>query len=167
MSTNQKPTPWRASVDGREFTSVPSEGDQSTIDLVKAPDGSYSYLSPSGKSLRIELESIDLRGHGLKLRIEGRLHSVSLQTPLMQLISELGLEAEPTPMLSEIHAPMPGLVLRVAVEPGQEVAAGDTLLVLEAMKMENAIKAPAAGIVTSVEVSNGQAVEKGALLLKF
>jgi pyruvate carboxylase subunit B len=65
----------------------------------------------------------------------------------------------------EVKAPMPGLVVRVLVEPGQRVEAGAGLVVLEAMKMENQIKAPAAGMVVSVRVEAGQAVEKGQVLV--
>jgi pyruvate carboxylase subunit B len=62
---------------------------------------------------------------------------------------------------------MPGLVVRVSATAGQTVAAGQGLIVLEAMKMENELRAPAAGRVTSVRVSEGQAVEKGQVLIEF
>lgn len=65
----------------------------------------------------------------------------------------------------EVKAPMPGLVLRVLVEPGQRVEVGAGLAVLEAMKMENQIKAPAAGVVEAVKVTPGTAVEKGQVLM--
>lgn len=68
---------------------------------------------------------------------------------------------------STLKAPMPGLVVRVLVEPGQIVAAGQGLVVLEAMKMENELKALGLGIVETVAVSAGQAVEKGAALVTF
>ncbi|HET6761957.1 MAG TPA: biotin/lipoyl-containing protein [Gemmatimonadaceae bacterium] len=67
----------------------------------------------------------------------------------------------PAPIL----APMPGLVVRVSVKAGDRVEAGQGLVVMEAMKMENELRATAAGIVRSVEVSPGTAVEKGALLV--
>ncbi len=60
---------------------------------------------------------------------------------------------------------MPGLVVRVEVEPGQQVTAGAPLVVLEAMKMENQLAAPAAGTVTEVRVRPGATVEKGAVLV--
>jgi len=66
-----------------------------------------------------------------------------------------------------LRAPMPGLVLRVPVEPGQEVMAGAGLVVLEAMKMENELKAPAAGVVGAIRVQPGEAVEKGQVLVEF
>jgi pyruvate carboxylase subunit B len=64
-----------------------------------------------------------------------------------------------------VKAPMPGLVVKVLVEAGATVAAGQGLVVLEAMKMENEIKAMAPGVVDSVAVKAGQAVEKGAPLV--
>src|SRR5262245_44465643 len=64
-----------------------------------------------------------------------------------------------------VKAPMPGLVVKVLVEPGATVTAGQGLVVLEAMKMENEIKATAPGLVESVSVKPGQAVDKGAALV--
>jgi pyruvate carboxylase subunit B len=66
-----------------------------------------------------------------------------------------------------LRAPMPGLVVRILVEAGQEVAAGAGLVVLEAMKMENELKAPAAGTVAAVRAQPGDAVEKGQVLVEF
>ena len=66
-----------------------------------------------------------------------------------------------------VKAPMPGLVVRVLVEPGQVVAAGTGLVVLEAMKMENELKAAGPGVVAAVTVRPGQAVEKGQPLVSL
>jgi acetyl-CoA/propionyl-CoA carboxylase biotin carboxyl carrier protein len=65
----------------------------------------------------------------------------------------------------EVIAPIPGNVLQVLVEPGQEVAAGDVVCILEAMKMENEIAAPAAGTVVAVQVVPGEAVGAGHVLV--
>ncbi len=62
---------------------------------------------------------------------------------------------------------MPGRVLSVHVKPGQGVEAGERLLVLEAMKMENRLTAPVAGKVISVDVSDGDQVAEGALLVEI
>ena len=67
----------------------------------------------------------------------------------------------PAPVL----APMPGLIVRVNVAPGDEVEAGQGVVVMEAMKMENELRATSSGKVKSVEVSPGTAVEKGTLLV--
>jgi acetyl/propionyl-CoA carboxylase alpha subunit len=69
--------------------------------------------------------------------------------------------AGPAPIL----APMPGLIVRVNVKAGDRVEAGQGVVVMEAMKMENELRATSAGVVRSVEVSAGMAVEKGALLV--
>ncbi|MDR0519651.1 MAG: acetyl-CoA carboxylase biotin carboxyl carrier protein subunit [Clostridiales Family XIII bacterium] len=60
-----------------------------------------------------------------------------------------------------VEAPMPGTILDIKVAPGQSVGAGDTLLILEAMKMENEIVAPQAGTVDAVLVSKGAQVNAG------
>ena len=66
-----------------------------------------------------------------------------------------------------VKAPMPGLVVRVQVEPGQTVGPGGGLLLLEAMKMENELRAPSGGRVRAILVEAGQAVEKGQVLVEF
>jgi biotin carboxyl carrier protein len=73
----------------------------------------------------------------------------------------------PLPGEGELRAPMAGLVLRLDVAPGQRLAAGDPVLVLDAMKMENAIRAPHAGVVRELAVREGQSVLTGALLAKI
>ena len=66
-----------------------------------------------------------------------------------------------------IVAPMPGIILSIAVKEGDEVNAGDPLLVLEAMKMENEIHAPQAGKVKKIHVSEGAEVQSGSQLVEF
>jgi biotin carboxyl carrier protein len=65
----------------------------------------------------------------------------------------------------EVHAPMPALVTRVEVSVGDSVSAGQGLLILEAMKMENEIKSPRDGKVKEIYVQKGKTVEKGELLI--
>jgi pyruvate carboxylase subunit B len=66
-----------------------------------------------------------------------------------------------------LRAPMPGLVVRVLVQPGQAVSRGGGVVVLEAMKMENELKAAADGTVKTVRVGTGEPVEKGQVLVEF
>jgi biotin carboxyl carrier protein len=65
-----------------------------------------------------------------------------------------------------VKAPIPGLLTRVLVEPGANVTAGQTLVVLEAMKMENEIRAPFDGVVTAVPVAAGQTVVRNQVLFE-
>ncbi|MBQ7128653.1 MAG: biotin/lipoyl-binding protein [Clostridia bacterium] len=64
----------------------------------------------------------------------------------------------------KVEAPMPGTILDVKVKEGQQVKAGEVLVILEAMKMENEILAPCDGTVTGLAVSNGASVESGAVI---
>jgi acyl-CoA carboxylase subunit alpha len=73
-----------------------------------------------------------------------------------------GTLAEP----GSLQAPMPGTVVRVAVTPGEQVAVGAVVVVIEAMKMEHAIRSPQAGVVAAVAVSAGQVVDTGAELAR-
>ena len=72
--------------------------------------------------------------------------------------------AVPTGDGTPVNAPMPGTILSVAAKVGQSVKSGDTLMVLEAMKMENEILSPRDGVVQTVAVAAGDAVQTGALL---
>ncbi len=71
--------------------------------------------------------------------------------------------AGPAPLV----APMPGLIVRVSVEPGDIVAPGQGLVVMEAMKMENELRAAGSGRVRAVHAKPGEAVNKGALLVEL
>ena len=68
---------------------------------------------------------------------------------------------------SDLRAPMPGLVVKVLVEDGQEVQAGDGLVIVEAMKMENELRAEGDGVVASVRVQPGDTVDRDELLIEF
>lgn len=84
-----------------------------------------------------------------------------------ELLHQLGMDNLNTAIISEIKAPMPGLVLRILASVGQEVQKGGNLFVLEAMKMENIIKAPADVIIKSVKVNPGDKVEKNQVMMIF
>jgi biotin carboxyl carrier protein len=84
-----------------------------------------------------------------------------------ELLHQLGMDNLTTATISEIKAPMPGLVLRILASEGQEVQKGGNLLVLEAMKMENIIKAPANVMIKSVKINPGDKVEKNQVMMIF
>ncbi len=67
----------------------------------------------------------------------------------------------------EVNAPMPGLIVMVTVELGRNVAQGDTVVILESMKMQNELKSPVAGVVTAIHADTGQAVDKGDILVEI
>lgn len=95
---------------------------------------------------RFEVEALDERARAIK-----------------ELSAAHAGPAGPTP----VQAPMPGLIVRVHVGVGDRVHAGQGLVVMEAMKMENELRAPADGTVKAILAAPGQAVEKGAVLVEF
>ena len=122
---------------GRDFASLLVEGRSHEAGIARLPDGYTVALT--GGTYDVELKDA-ARGNGASVRARA---------------------AGPV----GVKAPMPGKVVRVLVTAGQQVDAGEGLLVMEAMKMENELKAPRAGRVREVHVGERQAVETGALLL--
>ena len=134
------------------------------LDLLPLSGDRYHLLYQS-KNYIAQLLEADYQNKRFAIRIEGSRFDVQLNDEYDQLIKRLGLHVQAGLKVSEIKAPMPGLVLEISVKEGEEVAEGQTLLSLEAMKMENVIKAPAAATIKSVNAQKGEAVEKGFVLI--
>jgi biotin carboxyl carrier protein len=124
-----------------------------------------------GRVLDGSTVSIRLEGDAQMVRLArvGQTYHVAVDGRVYVLAPEAsgGGDAHHTLATPEIIAPMPGKVLSVLVEEGQEVASGDGLLILEAMKMENRIVAEAPAVVRRVHVTDGQMVDGGALLIEL
>ena len=103
----------------------------------------------------------------LTLKLNHRVFQVHKSGPLDALIAQLGMDKPKVRKLKQLKAPMPGRLVSIAIEVGQEVQPGDALLTLEAMKMENVLKAEGIGVVKRLAVNAGDVVEKGGLLIEF
>jgi biotin carboxyl carrier protein len=101
------------------------------------------------------------------LRIDGRRYPVEALDERTRTIRDMSSAAAGPAGPQPVRAPMPGLMVRIDVSVGDQVAAGQGVAAMEAMKMENELRAPAAGRVKTVLVKVGQAVEKGAMLVEF
>ena len=99
--------------------------------------------------------------------LHGRRVPVTVRTWRERLMAEAATAEPADAGPVTVKATLPGLVVAVAVEPGAEVAEGDPLLTIEAMKMQNEVRAPRAGQVLEVSVAAGQAVATGAPLLRL
>ncbi len=144
---------------------VTVEGSTRTASLRALPGTPTRQLLIEGHPTALTMRSAG-RGQW-SLEIGGDRWEVEVVDERTRHIRSLAAGAERQRGLVILRAPMPGLVVRVLVEPGQEVVAGAGLVVLEAMKMENELKAPAAGTVGAVRAQAGQAVEKGQVLVEF
>lgn len=109
----------------------------------------------------------DFESKSFRFKINGSFYTVKLADRFDELVERLGLHAQSALMIKDIKAPMPGMVLEVNVEPGQEVQKDDALLILEAMKMENVIKAPGDGKIKTIHVEQGNPVEKSQLMIEL
>ena len=133
-----------------------------------AVDARVLSARPDGPAVDLTAE-IDGRRYSARVLREGETRTVLLGPDAWKLIRRgrlAGADDSDAPAGS-LTAPMPGRIASVAVDPGQEVTRGTTLMVLEAMKMEHAIRAPADGTVAKLHFAAGDQVSEGAELLLF
>ena len=132
-------------------------------ELATLPGTPERHLLVDGRSYALTVQPGEKRGRW-NLALGGHRFAADAVDERTRAIREMtgGAEAEAE---KTVNAPMPGLVLRVLVEPGEQVRAGQGVVIVEAMKMENELKAPAEGTVARIEVQPGQTVEKGAVLV--
>jgi biotin carboxyl carrier protein len=136
------------------------------LDIQWQPNGLLSVLY-NGKSYTAIIEKIDKKAKELTIRVNGQSQRVAIKEPIDQLLSSMGMDAKASKKIEPVKAPMPGMVLKILVEAGQQLNKGDGMLVLEAMKMENILKATGSAIVKSIKVNERTAVEKGAVLIEL
>ena len=96
--------------------------------------------------------------------INGRLLRARVQSEQRRSLERLG-KGKSRSAETTLRSPMAGRIVRVAIAQGASVRQGDTLIVIEAMKMQNELVAPSAGVVEGLEVRSGDLVEAGAVLL--
>jgi pyruvate carboxylase subunit B len=102
-----------------------------------------------------------------QLWLDGHVYDVEALDERARAIRDLSAAAAGPAGPAPLVAPMPGLIVRIAVAEGDTVQAGQGLIVMEAMKMENELRAPGNGTVRRVTVATGTAVEKGTILIEL
>ena len=136
------------------------------LDIQAQPNGLISVLY-NQRSYTAVVEKIDHTAKELTLRIDGQPYKIEIREAIDQLLSSMGMDLKAMQKIEPVKAPMPGMVLKVLVEPGQQINKGDGLLILEAMKMENVLKASGTATVKSIKAVERTAVEKGAVLIEL
>jgi pyruvate carboxylase subunit B len=116
----------------------------------------------NGRSYVVVAEKSDA---GYRLLVNGRQLLADVESERTKLLKQFESQKVHGTTKLEIRAPMPALVVKVEVGVGDEVKAGQGLVILEAMKMENEIKAHSSGKVKEIHITKGTPVEKGQLLL--
>ena len=146
--------------DGRLF--IKQNGDEHAVDLVRLGKDRYSLIL-DGRSYELGAEYAADGYTIFSGARSGRFIVEDLEIARMK--KKAGITDGDK--LKKVLAPMPGLIIRLMCEPGDEIKKGQPLLVMEAMKMENDIKSPVSGKIKSIDVVKGGSVDKGQLLVEF
>jgi biotin carboxyl carrier protein len=133
-----------------------------------SPIGPNTYhIIKDARSYTAELVSANYQEKTFTIKINGAVQTVSVKDRFDLLLDKLGMSNANAHKVNDVKAPMPGLILEIKVQPGQEVKKGDPIMILEAMKMENILKSPGDGVVKEVKVQVKQNVEKNQVLIQF
>ncbi len=135
-------------------------------DIVRIDDRNFHILH-NNISYNAELIAINRYEKSCTVKVGANIYSMQMTDQFDELLHQLGMDNLKAAKVSEVKAPMPGLVIRILADEGDEVEKGGNLFVLEAMKMENIIKAPADVIIKSVKVKPGDKVEKNQVVMIF
>lgn len=156
---------------GREFSFLTEPNGQliydskeQNIEIEKTEDG-FSFVKVDG--IRYPIEIVSHHQNEYELLINGVTYSFSIETPFSLNRKKMLVSQANESTTIRLKAPMPGKILEVMVKAGDAVKAGDTLLILEAMKMQNAILASTKGIIKKVLVKEGDTTSKSDLLIEL
>jgi biotin carboxyl carrier protein len=145
-------------------TGISSNGQSVNWSAIQTPSGDY-HLLIDGKSYLAQVLKIDRDAKTVTIEIEHQEYEVALEEPMDRLLASMGIKDAGKKKVNDIKAPMPGMVLKILVTPGQQIAKGDPVLILEAMKMENVFKSAFDATVKEIKVKERTAVEKGEVLV--
>lgn len=134
------------------------------INIEKTEDG-FLFLGMADK--KYSLEIISCKQNEYELLVNGVSYIFSVETPFSLKRKKMLVSQASESTTIRLKAPMPGKILEVMVKTGDMVKAGDTLLILEAMKMQNAILASTKGIIKKVLVKEGDTTSKSDLLIEL
>ncbi|MDL1899609.1 biotin/lipoyl-binding protein [Anaerolineae bacterium CFX9] len=131
----------------------------------------FLTLGPSLYSVIMENQSYELviepGEEGIQVQMRGNLYTGEVLDERAQLMAmQRGGQVTDSGEIS-IKSPMPGLIVALPFAEGESVSAGQTIIILESMKMQNELKAPRAGVISRVHVQVGQSVEQNAVLISL
>ncbi|MBD2704299.1 biotin/lipoyl-binding protein [Spirosoma sp. BT702] len=135
-------------------------------DLVKLSERTFHILYQH-RSYSVEVLELNVAEKAVRLKINGHLHQIQVKDRFDLLLEKMGMSNAVSTRINDLKAPMPGLIVGISIQEGDTVSKGDSLLILEAMKMENLLKSPGDGTIKSIRVGKGDRVEKGQVLVEF
>ena len=145
---------------GTNYAISQENGDPLQVDAQPVGGGRWSLLvGDRSYDVRVQKDRSTFT-----VEMAGRTWTFHLSDPVRALVRSRSRAGRGAGL---VKAPMPGRVVRVLVEAGQEVKSGEGIVVVEAMKMENELSAPRDGVVAQIHVTEGQTVESGAALIEI
>jgi biotin carboxyl carrier protein len=135
-------------------------------DIKQLSAGLFHIINRNG-SYNAEVVSFSREEKTAEIKVNNNIYTLTAKDQFDVLLDQMGLSNLMSAKVNDIKAPMPGMVLKVLVEEGAEIKKGDSLFILEAMKMENIIKSPADVTVKVIKIKPGDKVEKGQILMLF
>jgi len=166
---------WVVTLQGRAFAvKIAADPEGSTVAIEDGPvlrvesdwtpGQPLARLAVDGKPLVIKTSKIPM---GFRMRLRGADLKVHVQSPRQKELAGLMLEKAPPDTSRFLLCPMPGLVVKISVEEGQEVQEGQALATVEAMKMENILKAEKKGVVKKIKAAAGASLKVDDVIMEF
>jgi biotin carboxyl carrier protein len=143
---------------------ITRDGNAFEADVLKISDNEF-HIIRNNRSYNILITELKRGEKKMTVKVNGTKYNAVVKDRLDDLLHSMGMDKALAQKVSEVKAPMPGLVLRVIVEGGQQIKKGDALVVLEAMKIENILKSPADAVVKKISVTKGDKVEKNQVMM--
>jgi biotin carboxyl carrier protein len=140
-----------ADIDGRRYE----------VNVLELDGGGYLFIS-DGRIFDCRVEARPQSGRAIDVIVGTERYAIAITDP-KRLRGSKAVDAHPVEA-AQIVAPMPGKVVRVLVEVGEQISAGNGIMVVEAMKMQNEMKSPKAGVVVALNVQVGATVNRGDVL---
>ena len=150
----------------KELNAGEVNDEQFSWDVFQVKDHVFNVIK-NNKSYNVEILKVNRDEKHFFIKVNGLKYKLHVKDKYDELLHSLGMDNLTNQKVSDLKAPMPGLVLDIEVREGEQVKKGDALLILEAMKMENVIKSPSDGVIKKIAVNKGEAVEKNQLILNF
>ncbi len=136
------------------------------LDIIDV-QGEGLHLLKGNQSFHVRILDFNAATKCLNLRVNGSDYTIEILDPIDQVIEKMGYASKDEGAVGSLVAPMPGLILKILVGVDDEVEAGQPILILEAMKMENVLKAQHRGRISGIHVSVGDSVGKKELLVEM
>ena len=136
-----------------------------SLDLIQQ-NNNYHILNDN-QAFKAKLTHSDFDKKQYTISINSNTYQIKITDELDALINKMGFSSSAGKQINDIKSPMPGIIIDINIKEDDKVKEGDTLLILEAMKMENAITCHRDAIIKKLTVKKGDAIEKGKILIEL